>query len=161
MRHLHHKIMTRSTHAPGLLCVLVILAGACSSTKPSGPPTANETSEARTTLAERVAFVERYVTFRRHYTRLDYDISYHNNGGGLVPGPSDWDVRLRAVVPCEELSAWTPGDTTSSTQPALDWALALPGDVEVSGVTTWYITPQSEIGVDTERCVVAYRHHTR
>ena len=37
------------------------------------------------TLAERVAFLQQYVTFRRTYETLDFDIMYQNNGGGSLP----------------------------------------------------------------------------
>ena len=77
---------------------------------PTGPASTNTTSDALPSLAQRVEFLERYVTFRRQYQELGFHIVYHNNGGGGVPGPSDWDIRVVAVVPPEQLPQWLPPD---------------------------------------------------
>jgi hypothetical protein len=90
---------------------LLLLAGlltGCSSNAPSGPASVAETSETRPRLEDRVEFIERYVTFRRTYRKLAYAVDYQNNSGGMVPGPSDWDIRLVAVVPAEEIDDWIP-----------------------------------------------------
>ncbi len=126
---------------------------------PSGPASAQETSEARTSLSERRAFLEQYVTFRRTYLELEYKIFYQNNSQGL-PGPSDWDIALRAVVPKEEVADWIPSDASREEREAPDWATHIPGKIDASQITTWYRSGQREVGVDKEAGIIAYRHHT-
>lgn len=72
-----------------LILLLVVALCSCSLSVPSQPPSINETSETRPQLSDRVKFVEKYVTFRRSYEQLEYDITYHNNSGGMIPGPSE------------------------------------------------------------------------
>ncbi|MGB6013734.1 MAG: hypothetical protein WBG32_03310, partial [Nodosilinea sp.] len=67
-----------------LLLLFTGLIG-CSPNGSSGPPSANETSASRPQIKERVKFIEQYVTFRRAYDELEYDMFYQNNGGGMVP----------------------------------------------------------------------------
>src|SRR3954451_19838714 len=75
----------------------------------SGPASTRTVSSQFATVAERAKFLEKYVTFRRTYETLDFDVMYQNNGGGGgAPGPSDWDVRLVATVPAAELGTWVP-----------------------------------------------------
>ncbi len=78
-----------------LLCLLIILncTFGCQS-QTTGPATTETSSSNLTYLSEKIEFLERYVTFRRNYQSLEFHINYHNNGSSLVPGPSDWDIRL-------------------------------------------------------------------
>lgn len=129
----------------------------CSGTAP-GPASAAETSAARSALADRIRFLESYVTFRRGYESLDYDIMYQNNGGGLIPGPSDWDIRLIAVVPRAEIDAWIPDGVERIDGLAPGWLKDLPGETDRSGIAEWYVVGGMTIGVDRDRSVVAYRN---
>ncbi len=65
-------------------------------------------SESFATVADRVEFLQRYVTFRRGYRDLGLHIVYHNGGGGRRPGPSECDIRVVAVVPPGELARGCP-----------------------------------------------------
>ena len=100
-------------HVPFWLGAALVLsclfASACCDLELTGPPSTRSSSADLETLAQKVAFLESYVTFRRSYEALDFDIFYANNSGGLLPGPSDWDLRLRAVVPADEMGDWTRG----------------------------------------------------
>jgi len=103
--------------------LLAIMLPGCSGTA-SGPESVTETSVARADLADRILFLENYVNFRRQYEILDYDIMYQNNGGGMVPAPSDWDIRLIAVVPRTEIEAWVPAglpNGIANRGPKLGW----------------------------------------
>src|ERR1700749_2803184 len=90
---------------------------ACSRAQSGGAPSTNPTSDAFATLDEKVAFLERYVTFRRHYEQLEYGVFYQNNGQGCVPGPGGWNISIIARVPSRELAEWTDDAEPSAQQP--------------------------------------------
>jgi hypothetical protein len=131
----------------------VLLAGC----KPSGPASTKTTSAGYATVAERTKFLNDYVAFRRTYETLDFDIMYQNNGGGLVPGPSDWDVRLVATVPAAELEAWVPTGVNASTAPDTEWLRSVPTTLDLSGVSEWFVDGNRIVGIDRARRVVVYR----
>jgi hypothetical protein len=129
----------------------------------TGPANTRTTSATLGTLAERTRFLERYVTFRRTYETLDFDVMFQDNGGGGgVPGPSDWDVRLVATVPTAELNAWVPtGATTPTTAPSAadqDWLKSVPTALDLGGVTEWYVDGRRVVGIDRGRRIVVYRN---
>ena len=74
-----------------------------------GKGVVRQRSDTLATLAERVAFLEKHVTFRRGYEALAFDVMAADNSGGGVPGPSEWDIRFIAVVPEGEVEKWVPG----------------------------------------------------
>ena len=125
--------------------------------KPSGPATTKTTSSNFTTIAERAKFLHEYVTFRRTYETLDFDIMYQNNGGGMVPGPSDWDVRLVAIVPAQELQAWVPAGIAVQPAPNTDWLKSVPTALDLSGVSEWYVDGKRVVGLDRAKRIVVYR----
>ena len=129
--------------------------------EPSGPASTDTSSAALPSLAQRVEFLERYVTFRRGYTDLGFHIVYHNNGGGMMPGPSDWDVRLVAAVPPAELNAWVPPDRTATPVADTQWLAGIPGAGRAAGIREWYEAPGVAVGIDREHSVVVYRRWTQ
>ena len=135
-----------------LLASVVMLAG-CGK---SDPDSTNCTSAGFPTLRERIDFLQHYVKFRRTYESLDFAIQYSNNGGGMVPGPSDWDVRLVAVVPAAEMAAWVPA---GAPVPSLDgdWLKSVPTSLDLSGVKEWYVNGGRTVGLDRTRGIVVYR----
>ena len=133
--------------------VVAILLGGC---QQSGPPNAHTTSSNISTLKERVEVLQKYVTFRRTYETLDFDIMYQNNSGGMVPGPSDWDVRLVATVPQSELQTWIPLGVQPSAQDRR-WLETVPKSLDLGGITEWYGDGDRIIGLDRVRRIVAYR----
>jgi len=139
-----------------LLLIAFALAG-CSKT-PSGPASVAETSAACADLADRVRFIEHYVTFRRKYEQLDYDVTYQNNGGGIVPGSSDWDIRLIAAVPPTDVDGWIPTGAEKKDGSPPQWLRDLPGSIEREGITEWYRKSGAELGIDRARSIVAYRN---
>jgi len=108
-------------------------------------------------LADRIQFLEKYVTFRRTYEKLDYEIMYQNNGGGMVSAPADWDIRLIAVVPETEIDDWVPAEKEKSDPSAPAWLEGLPGGIERQGITEWYRKSGTTVGVDRERSTIVYR----
>lgn len=137
--------------------LMAIILMSCAKAQ-SGPTSVTETSVARVELADRIQFIEEYVTFRRIYEKLDYDIMYQNNGGGMVPAPSDWDIRLIAVVPETEIDDWIPAGAEKKDDPSPAWVKDLPGPIERSGLTEWYRKSGTTVGVDRERSIVVYRN---
>ena len=137
------------------LLMAIVLCG-CSKMA-SGPASVTESSVTRTGLVERIQFLENYVTFRRQYEKLDYDIVYQNNGGGMIPAPSEWDIRLIAVVPKIEIDTWVPTGAKKSDAPSQTWWKDLPGPIEKDGITEWYSTSGTATGIDRERSIVVYR----
>lgn len=135
-----------------ILAVALLFVGC----KPSGPATTSTKSTAYATVAERTTFLNQYVTFRRTYETLDFDIMYQNNGGGMVPGPSDWDVRLVATVPVAELQAWVPTGVSVSAAPDIAWLKSVPTTLDLSGISEWYIDAQRVVGIDRTKRIVAY-----
>jgi len=141
-----------------IICVLISVAGCVSD---SGPPTGSEKSEATAALADRIKFIEQYVTFDREYVDLEYDVFYQNNGTGFgVPGPSDWDIRLVAIVPPEQIQDWVPTDGVEATAPASDWLQNTAQKIDVSSINQWYLNGSTLIGIDRDNSVVAFRSNT-
>ena len=142
------------------LLILIMLLAGCSSNSRSTPKSVSETSASRPTLEARIAFIEQYVTFSRTYLDLEYDVMYQNNGDGMVPGPSDWDIRILAAVPAEEVVDWIPSDTARSTQKPPPWLGAMPGKIPTDGVTEWYREGKSVVGIDRTNSVIVYWNST-
>ncbi|MBX3418859.1 MAG: hypothetical protein KF851_14735 [Pirellulaceae bacterium] len=139
-----------------VLLVAVTLSG-CSN-RATGPASVVATSATQNRLADKIQFLENYVTFRRQYEELDYDIMYQNNGGGMVPGPSDWDIRLIAVVPIAEIEESVLDGVKKLEGSPPDWVKNLPGSIDRTGLTEWYNKGGTTIGVDRERSIVVYRY---
>lgn len=137
-----------------ILLVLISSLGGCG---PSSPPSTKTTSDTLPSLEQRVEFLQRYVTFRRSYRDLGFYIYDKNNGGGLVPGPSEWDIRLIAKVPPEELPQWLRADLVASPTAETDWLNGVPGADWATGIKEWYTRPGAVLGINRERSVVAYR----
>ena len=136
-----------------LILAVVLIAG-CGQ---SGPPTTRTNSSQYATLEERASFLHQYVTFRRTYETLDFDIMYQNNGG-MVPGPSEWDVRLIATVPASELQTWVPqGVPAVPVVQDRQWLQSVPTSLDLSGISEWYVDGRRIVGLDRTRRIVAYR----
>jgi hypothetical protein len=140
----------------GALVMLLLLC--CSTPEALGPASTHTSSSAFATLPEKVAFLEQYVTFRRHYRELEYGVFYQNNGG-CPPGPSEWDVTIIARVPPDELAAWTADMKPVATRPPELYKLA--SELDIRGVDTWYEASGKVVGVDRERAIVIYRASAR
>jgi hypothetical protein len=141
-----------------VLLTVVALAG-CSA--PSGPSSTNTSSDTLPSLQQRVEFLERYVTFHRDYSDLGFHIVYYNNGGGMVPGPSEWDIRLVAKVPSAELAAWVPSGLAATPSADTQWLAVVPGAGQANRIREWYASPGLIVGIDRQHSVVAYRRWTR
>ena len=123
----------------------------------NGPPSTKTYSDDAKfiQLSKKIEFLEQYVNFRRTYKDLDFIISFHNNSGGLVPGPSDWDIRIVAQIPKAEIELWTNG-LHSISLPNIDWMKNLPGSIDYSGISTWFKSDNRLVGVDEGNAVIVY-----
>lgn len=137
---------------------MLVVADIVTGCKPSGPPTTTTSSDSFATLEEKTAFLEKYVTFRRSYNKLEYLIIFYNNGGGL-PGPSDWDITIIAQVPRKELEVWISG-TCLSAKPVGDWLPYFTKTIELSGVSEWFRSNRILVGIDRKMSIVVYRNST-
>lgn len=141
-----------------LLAATLLMAGCGWPT--SGPPSTQTSSSQFATHAEKVAFLEKYETSGRTYVNLDYQISYYNNSGGGVPGPSDWDIRIVAQVPAAELKLWTSGLKPAAAV-STNWLADVSTEIDHSGVSKWFQAGSVAVGVDEEKAIVVYRNRSR
>ncbi len=138
---------------------MVFLSG-CSTPTKSGPKSVSETSRSRPELAARIAFIEQYVTFSRTYLKLEYDIQYNNHSEGMVPGPSDWDIKILAVVPPDEIEDWIPKGVSKSKGAPPAWVASMKAEISTDGVTEWYEKERIKVGIDRTDSIVVYRNAT-
>ncbi|MBS0265093.1 MAG: hypothetical protein JSS02_24390 [Planctomycetes bacterium] len=136
------------------LWLLLLVCAGCSGLK--GPATTDTSSDTLPGLEKRVEFLERYVEFRRTYTDLGFQIKYQNNSGGLVPGPTEWDIRLVAVVPAAELAEWIPPEVTAESAADVSWLSGVPGAERAKEIEEWYVNGGRLVGVDRKHSVVAF-----
>lgn len=122
-----------------------------------GPASTDTSSDSLPTLDARIEFLQRYVRFRRNYRDLGFHIHYLNGGASRMPRPSEWDIRIVAVVPPEELAAWIPPGAKAAKSADLDWLKEVPGGDRALAITEWYDSPHSLVGIDREKSIVAYR----
>lgn len=139
----------------GALWVLLVAVSGCGGA--SGPASTDTSSTAIPSLDERIEFLQRYVKFRRHYRALDFRVVYRNNSGGRMPGPSEWDIRIVADVPPQDLASWVPPGAAADPKPSTAWLAGVPGAERAAGVTEWYSSPGQAVGLDRARSVVAFR----
>lgn len=138
-----------------VLFVMVATLGCAGQT---GPASTDTSSDSLPSLEDRIEFLERYVTFRRGYTELGFHVAYLNNGKGMVPAPSEWDIRLVATVPPSELPDWIPADGVSQPTADMHWLVGVPGAGLADGITEWYSRAGLVVGIDRKRSVVAYHN---
>ena len=113
------------------------------------------------TVDDRQAFLERYVSFRRSYEALDFDIRYKDSGGSLVPSPTEWDIRIAAKVPADEVVEWTKGLEPAAVGDEVDtgWVERIPNaPASLEGFEWFEDGARVVVGVDSEERVVLYRN---
>jgi len=58
---------------------------------------------------EKLTFLGEYLIMPSEIIDAEYHIVYHDNSGGLIPGPSDWDIIAALKVAPEDIPLWTDG----------------------------------------------------
>jgi hypothetical protein len=98
-----------------LYCAILLLVAlaACGAPGARSEMSASLTTDTRSaqfaTDAEKIAFLRRYVTLYSEVEATEFHIVYHDNSGGRVPGPSDWDMRVALKIAPTDTPAWTSG----------------------------------------------------
>jgi len=110
--------------------ILLVSLAACGIPSAGGKTSASLTTDTRSTQfatdAEKIAFVHRYITLYSAVEATEFHIIYHDNAGGAVPGPSDWDMRVALKVAPADILAWTSGlQETEGAGADLSWGIDL------------------------------------
>src|SRR5687768_12416748 len=103
----------------GACLVFGVLGVGCKS-EPSR--TTDTSSRSLPDLGAKVEFLKKYRPLPSKVDGLEFHVRYHDNSGGLVPGPSDYDIRIAARMAPGDLEAWVQGCTKAE---ALDWSGSL------------------------------------
>ena len=154
--------------ASGLACV----GGAVglwlyASSGDAGPPSARIESADVAGWAERRALLDTYLSGKAYAppaagappdSALVFGLFYQNNGG-LVPGPSDWSIRVLTRVPPGSLDVWI-GDLAPSGAVDAGWLASLPAGPPRDGLREWHGDAFRSVGVDRARSIVAFRSST-
>jgi hypothetical protein len=138
------------------LLFLVFLAAAC-----SGSPTADLTTDTKSTAlvteAEQIQFLSQYVTLKSAVTATEFHIIYHDNSGGLLPGPSDWNIQ--AVMQVEDVAPWIEGKTQLDSAD-FTWADSfLTDELRPTSQSTYYTSQTTTIAVFAPELII-YLHST-
>lgn len=96
----------------------------------SGKVTASKTTDTRSstfaTHAEKTAFLERYLTLHSPVEATEFHVIFHDNSGGFIAGPSDWDIQAVMRVAPDDIASWTDGmQRVEASVVDLAWANAL------------------------------------
>jgi len=73
----------------------------------SGSMTTNTRSASMPSDQAKIAFLKRYLVLPSDVQATEFHIVLHDNRKGLVPGSSNFDIRVAVKVPPEKVSAWT------------------------------------------------------
>jgi hypothetical protein len=107
-------LRVRSAWTGACYAILLLVAlVACGTPGTSGGTSASLTTDTYSaqlaTDAEKIAFLRRYIMLYSAVEATEFHIVYHDNAGGAVPGPSDWDMRVALKVAPADIPAWTNG----------------------------------------------------
>jgi len=104
-----------SSVSSAVCCAILLLVTlvACGTSSARGETSASLTTDTYSsqfaTDAEKITFLRRYLTLYSAIEATEFHIVYHDNAGGAVPGPSDWDMRVTLKVAPANIPAWTSG----------------------------------------------------
>jgi hypothetical protein len=90
---------------------------------------------------EKISFLRTYLVFPSPASAAEFHIVYHDNSGGLVPGPSDWDIRAVLKISPENLASWIEGLDRTSEEADLAWGF----DLLPKGDSNWIVKSAPEI----------------
>jgi len=60
-------------------------------------------------IEERLVFLGEYLFMFSEVLDAEYHIVFYDNSGGMIPGPSDWDIRVALHIALEDIPLWTEG----------------------------------------------------
>jgi len=105
---------------------------------------------------EKIDFLNKYIHIKSTYSKLEYDIVYYDNSTGMVAGPSDWDIKLKATIDKSDIKNWIKG-CTKIDNPKLDWSTI---NVQTTDYQWYSNTGLITIGVNTDLNEIIYQHKT-
>ena len=105
---------------------------------------------------EKVEFLNKYVRKKSDYLNVEYNIIYHDNSTGMLTGPNDWDIKLKATVDSKDISSWIIGCPKIAT-PTLNWSTII---VHTDDYQWYSNTKLITIGVHKEKNEVIYHYKT-
>ncbi len=76
------------------------------------------------TDADKIRFLNRYLTLPSAVEAAEFHVVYHDNSSG-IPGPSDWDIQAVLKVAPQHLSAWIQDAKITSKKQDLGWGYRL------------------------------------
>jgi hypothetical protein len=89
--------------------VLLGVAACSSASAPSAASLTTDTdSQSFTDRSARLEFLARYLKTKSPLADAEYVIHYRDNSTGVIPGPSDWDIRA-VLQPSGDVAAWYAG----------------------------------------------------
>src|SRR5262245_40161450 len=109
------------------LILLWLLARITQLPRPTAAGKSTDTrSAALATDADKIAFLQQYLTLPSPIAATEFHIVYHDNAAGGLPGPSDWDVQAVIKVAPADLPRWTDGmQQVAAGEVDLGWGYAL------------------------------------
>jgi hypothetical protein len=89
-----------------------------------------------------------YIILKSAVSETEFHIVYHDNSGGLVNGPSDWDIRV--VMRVDDVAAWVDGKTAVDSVD-FSWAetleTLLPNDLQPASQPHYYANGTTIIAI--------------
>lgn len=146
------KVRSKLILSRALVLVMLLPTMACGESKST-----DTSSAAFKTVAEKQAFLERYLKVRRTYEKVEFHIDYKDGGDGLLPSPTDWDIRIVATVPADEMDAWTAG-LKPGKQPDAKWLAKVPNAPKELGSMEWFMDRTRLVGIDRKNRMIVYRN---
>ena len=134
--------LKRTTNRVILAAILVMFLTVGCLGEAARPNLTTDTQSSQfTTETAKLAFLQRYLKLATPVQAAEFHIIYHDNSGGFVPGPSDWDIRVLLKVAPADIVQWTTGmQPTPTDQIDLAWAKAF-----AAQHPTWTMTSEPEI----------------
>lgn len=133
--------------------------------EPTGGAGSNQTTVMRsatlTSDADKIAFLQQYLKLPSPVAATEFQIIYHDNSGGGVPGPSDWDIKAVFKVAPADLPRWTDHmQQVAAGEVDLDWGYALLPDEARWAVTSQPVlyTGAGEVVAVFEREGIVFKH---
>lgn len=117
--------------------------------------TTNTHSSSFQKIEEKIDFLNKYINIESSYAELDYHIIYHDNSAGLVPGPSDWNIMIKATIKPLDIQNWVK-DAQKIKHPNFHFS-----NINYDPDSyQWYRRGEAIIGVDYNNNEIVYSHRT-
>ena len=93
-----------------VMCVIISIAFISHNLQNQAP---NKTTDTWSTefysQKDKIVFLAEYLIMPSEVLDAEYHIVYYDNSGGVIPGPSDWDVRVALKIQPNDLPLWLDG----------------------------------------------------